>query len=349
MAGGDDGGMTNENQNNKANTTVLERLQLDTPSGIRVGPPRATAALSLVPLFHEGPAATYTPYAAIQGSGLVEVREVTGGGQVNTLVATNRSDQPVLLLEGEILEGMQQTRVLNVTILLPAKTKLEIPVSCVEAGRWSETSAVAMRHAFHMSPRARSRKNVTVAQSVRVAGTYASNQSEVWASVDDELSAHQVESSTREHAEIGRQKQAEIEKTLAQLEPEPGQCGVLAVLGGKPLCMDLFDRASTLEAVWSGLVGSYAMDAMTVPRAADAARDLDRAITWLRALPKSTPTAHPGVGLGTNVVLSSPKAGAAGLVVGEAVVHLGAFAIEGGGSRFTRPSRRARQYDRPIQ
>jgi hypothetical protein len=348
MAGSDDGCMTKENENQNANTTVLERLQLDTPTGIRVGQPRSTGALSLVPLFHEGPAATYTPYAAIQGSGLVEVREVSGGGQVNTLVATNRSDLPVLLLEGEILEGMQQTRVLNVTILLPAKTKLEIPVSCVEAGRWSQTSIAAMRSPFHMSPRARSRKNVTVAQSVLSIGTFASNQAEVWASVDDELRAHDVESSTFEHAEIGRQKQAEIEETLAQLEPDPGQCGVFAVLGGRPMCMDLFDRASTLEAVWSGLVGSYAMDAMTVRKEADAARDVGRAITWLKALPKSTPTSHPGVGLGTNVVLSSPKAGAAGLVVDDAIVHLGAFAIEGGGSRFTRPSRRARQYDERV-
>jgi hypothetical protein len=337
--------MTNEKKNHKPETTVLERLQLNTPTGIRLGQPRAVGALSLVPMFHEGPTATYTPYAVVQGGGLVEVREVTGGGQVNTLVATNRMDQPVLLLEGEILEGMQQTRVLNITILLPAKSELKIPVSCVEAGRWSSTSAVARRHDFHMSPRVRLRNNQSVAVSARAVGAYVSDQGDVWASVNQELLAHNVESSTREHAEIGRQKRAEVEQTLAQLDPEPGQCGVLAVLGGKPMCLDLFDRASTLEAVWSGLVGSYALDAMTVPKPAVAARDLDRSLTWLAAMPKAIATAHPGVGLGTNVVLSSPKAGATGLVVDDALVHLGAFAIEGGDARFDRPSRRARQFE----
>jgi hypothetical protein len=340
--------MMNEKQDHNPVPDVLERLQMDTPTGIRLGQPRAVGALSLIPLFHEGPTSAYIPYASVQGSGLVEVREVTGGGAVNTLVAVNRSDQPVLLLEGEILEGMQQTRVLNISILLPAMSELKIPVSCVEAGRWSATSAVARRHDFHMSPRARSRKNVTVAQSVRSIGAYASDQSEVWASVNQELLAHNVESSTREHAEIGRQKRAEVEQTLAQLEPEPGQCGVAAVLGGNPLCLDLFDRGSTLEAVWSGLVGSYALDAMTVPESAVAARDLKRTVTWLKALPNSVLTMHPGVGLGTNVVLSSPKAGATGLTMDDALVHLAAFAIDGGGARFTRPSRRSRRFDEPV-
>ena len=78
--------MTNDKKNHKPETTVLERLQLNTATGIRLGQPRAVGALSLVPMFHEGPTATYTPYAAVQGGGLVEVREVTGGGHVNTLV-----------------------------------------------------------------------------------------------------------------------------------------------------------------------------------------------------------------------------------------------------------------------
>src|ERR1700694_1352031 len=107
--------MTNEKKDHKPEAIVLERLQLNTPTGIRLGQPQAVGALSLVPMFHEGPTAIYTPYATVQGGGLVEVREVTGGGQVNTLVASNRMDQPVLLVEGEILEGMQQTRVLNIT------------------------------------------------------------------------------------------------------------------------------------------------------------------------------------------------------------------------------------------
>lgn len=321
--------------------TVLQRVRLDQLGGLTLGHARSVGALTLVPVFHDGPAADYIPYASVQGSGLFDISEVTGGGQVNTLVARNQSDQGVLLLEGEILEGMQQTRVLNITILVPAKTTLSIPVSCVEAGRWHHDGAAASRNEFHLSPRARSRKTATVNVSARSLGSYTSNQSEVWASVDDELTAHHVAAPTRAQSDIGRARGQEIERDLAQLEPRPGQAGVVAVVGGKPLCFDLFDRPGTLEIVWRGLVGSYALDAMTVPRRASAERDAAEALKWLSRLPGAVATEHPGVGIGTNVVLSSNGTGATSLVVGDVVVHLAAFATtETGG--FARPSRRAR-------
>ncbi|GAC1327088.1 MAG: hypothetical protein NVSMB17_00660 [Candidatus Dormibacteria bacterium] len=322
-----------------AATAVLERIKLDSPGGLTLGRARSVGALTLVPVFHEGPSAGYIPYASIQGAGLLDVAEVTGGGQVNTLVAHNRADQPVLLLEGEILEGMQQTRVLNISILVPAKTTLEIPVSCVEAGRWRNEGRAAARHEFHLSPRARSRKSESVSRSARQVGAFLSDQGAVWASVDAELSAQGVHSPTREFAEIGRRKRDEVSRELSELEPRPGQAGVVAVVGGKPLCFDLFDRASTLAAVWRGLVGSYALDAMTVSKRAAAARDAATAAKWLGTLGSATPTAHPGVGLGDNVVLTANGVGATSLVLDSAVVHLAAFVTpETGG--FDRPSRR---------
>jgi hypothetical protein len=46
--------MTYEEKDHNPNAAVLDRLQLDTPTGIRLGHPRAVGALSLIPLFHEG-------------------------------------------------------------------------------------------------------------------------------------------------------------------------------------------------------------------------------------------------------------------------------------------------------
>lgn len=331
---------TDPQQPQTPSATVLERVHLDVPSGLTLGRARSVGALTLVPVFHDGPSADYIPYASIQGSGLLEVSEVTGGGQVNTLVAQNRAEQGVLLLEGEILEGMQQTRVLNISILVPRSTKLNIPVSCVEAGRWHHEGRAAARHEFHLSPRARSRKSESVARSARQVGAYTSDQGAVWQSVDAELSAHSLRSPTREFSEVGRSKRNDISHELAELEPRPGQAGVIAIVGGRALCFDLFDRPATLEVVWHSLVGSYALDAMTVPRRAAAQRDTAEARKWLGTLTTATATEHPGVGDGTNVVLSSHRAGATSLVVGDAVVHLAAFASAATGG-FERPSRRA--------
>ena len=56
---------------------------------------------------------------------------------------------PVLLLDSEDLVGAKQNRVLNLTILAPAKRVIIIPVSCVEADRWHAESDT-LRPAEHL-------------------------------------------------------------------------------------------------------------------------------------------------------------------------------------------------------
>ena len=57
--------------------------------------------------------------------------------EVPTLVAYNPTLSPVLLMEGETVTGGRQNRVLNVSVLIPAGATIDIPVSCVEQGRWN--------------------------------------------------------------------------------------------------------------------------------------------------------------------------------------------------------------------
>jgi hypothetical protein len=71
----------------------------------------------------------------------VRVTELNAGGSVPELRLENNADLPVLLVDGEELVGAKQNRVLNLTILAPAKRTTVIPVSCVEAGRWAMSPA----------------------------------------------------------------------------------------------------------------------------------------------------------------------------------------------------------------
>jgi hypothetical protein len=59
----------------------------------------------------------------------------------------NLADQPVLIVDGETLDGAKQNRVVNLTILVPAHGRPVIPVSCAEAARWCARS-----RAFTSSP-----------------------------------------------------------------------------------------------------------------------------------------------------------------------------------------------------
>ena len=74
-------------------------------------------------------------------TGALCVFEVTEGGSVPELKVNNKSDQKILLLDGEELVGAKQNRVLNTTILIAPNSETIIPVSCVEHGRWSYRAA----------------------------------------------------------------------------------------------------------------------------------------------------------------------------------------------------------------
>jgi ARG/rhodanese/phosphatase superfamily protein len=54
--------------------------------------------------------------------GLVAIEDVSEAGIVGELRVHNRANRPILLVEGEVLLGVKQTRVLNLTILVPVQT-----------------------------------------------------------------------------------------------------------------------------------------------------------------------------------------------------------------------------------
>ena len=106
-------------------------------SNVRVGEPVRFQSLSVFPLFdgHHVPVEYLLSDEGI-GSGSVTVEEVSEAGSVPDLLVENKGDLRVLFLEGEQLIGAKQNRVLNTSVLIAAHSKIKIPVSCVEQGRW---------------------------------------------------------------------------------------------------------------------------------------------------------------------------------------------------------------------
>src|SRR5260370_40944312 len=104
--------------------------------GIRVGNPIRHESLTVFPLFAEpnGQVDYLLSDEALQ-AGSVRVQEVSEGGSVPDLLVENSGDIRVLLLEGEELVGAQQNRILNTSVLLRARIKIKIPVSCVAPAR----------------------------------------------------------------------------------------------------------------------------------------------------------------------------------------------------------------------
>ncbi len=315
-------------------TDLIETLQVGTP---------ATAGnLTLIPLIARNAARqpSYLLYQQAHDMGLVPIEEVSEAGAVGELRVRNRASRPVLLVEGEVLLGMKQTRVLNLTVLVPAQTDLTVPVSCVESGRWRATSGTAVGKAeVHLSPGVRAAKTVTVGRSMRSARSFASDQRAIWAGVDRVLDRHATHAPSRSYADLAAQAAPQLAAVARAIEPEPGQVGVIACAGGLVACVDAFESPPVLAALWEGLVASYQAEAVIT----DSTRARpEQARRWFRSIISGSASVGPEVGEGAHVTVVAPGLEAAALVDNRRVLHLSAFPAHQTTTptRFATPTRR---------
>jgi len=134
---------------------------------LQVGDAVEHRGIVIAPLFpRQSPVAEYATLEDALPLGL-GIDEVSEAGVVPELAVTNPTDSNVLLYDGEELLGAKQNRILNITVLVAARSTTPIPVSCVEEGRWSRRSAsfAAAPHAAH--PELRRRKAHLLACGVR--------------------------------------------------------------------------------------------------------------------------------------------------------------------------------------
>ena len=158
---------------------------LDAFPQTRVGTPLRHENLTVFPLFTTTTRPLdYLMADEAMAAGLVVVEEVTEGGSVPTLRATNRGESPVLFLEGEELRGAKQNRILNTSILVAARGRAAIPVSCVESGRWRYSSRHFSSSGARVHCRLRHTLRASVSRSLRSGMGHRSDQHAVWQEVD---------------------------------------------------------------------------------------------------------------------------------------------------------------------
>ena len=194
-------------------------------------------------------------------AGTLTVTEVSEGGSVPELLAVTQGEKMVLLLDGEELRGAKQNRILNTTVLLPAKARTKIPVSCVEQGRWRHVS-----HEFsagdYSPARLRAVKSHHVTQNLEACGVAASDQRAVWDEVASSARSVQACSPTMAMSDSIEQRRDSLDAYVLALAYPADSRGVIVAINGRFVAMDLFDKPATLAKVWSRLLTGYALDAL---------------------------------------------------------------------------------------
>ena len=270
-------------------------------------------------------------------SGL-RVREVDEAGAVPELLVENPLDKRVLLYDGEELVGAKQNRILNVSVLVESNSKLAIPVSCVEEGRWSRRSDffAAGDHVAHVE--LRRRKAEALAAQPLERGTA---QSMVWQTLHQKAIQMSVDSPTRASSDLYRARATELRSLEDAFPAQPGQCG--AILGlGDDFCLDLVSRPDAFARLWPKLRAGYLLDALerldgepSTPEAVDA---------FVNAIDASNATRQPSAGLGDDIRLRGEQVIGSGLELEDELIQLSAFRSDDAGrrafGRIARPSRR---------
>ena len=266
------------------------------------------------------------------------------------LVLKNAGTLPVLLLDGEHLEGAMQNRVLNATVLAAPEHETVIPVSCVERAAGATGGRLGSRRSGSRSApemaysELRSLKTVYAAASARAGAGRQVDQGEVWADVERKRTQVKGGSSpTGAMRDAFRDRAADLRRIVDGVgRPDREHNGVMAFAGWRPLALDLFDRPETLAALWDRWSrGTRWMRSPTSPPRS--ARSSPMGSSRRRGRRREA-TAHEGVGLGTDVILTSPTSVADALTWEGAIVHLAAFptSTDGHGSSRPRPRSRAR-------
>jgi len=259
-----------------------------------VGDPVRHEALSVFPLFDDrlSPVEYLLSDEGI-GSGCVTVEEVSESGSVPDLLVENKGDVRVLFLEGEELVGAKQNRVLNTSVLIAAKSKVKIPVSCVEQGRWHFKSRRFGSSGSHSPSKLRYFLKSSVTRSIMAKRGHRSDQGKVWEEVERQQAALGASSDTSAMSDTFQAYQERLADFKEKLKYAAGATGIAVAIGKKIVAVDLFDKPATCQKVWDRLMTGYVLDALEVeseegrPETTDVARLLSTAneLAWEKAQP----------------------------------------------------------------
>ncbi len=286
----------------------------------RIGEPVHHQGLSVFPLFSEsiGQVEYRVAEEALAG-GSATVEEVSETGSVPELLVDNRGDVRLLLLEGEELKGAKQNRILNTSVLVAAHTKLKIPVSCVEQGRWHYSQRHFQSSGHHATTKLRRAVKASVAESLKSQLGHRSDQGSVWEEVDMLHSILSLDSKTAAMSDAFDAHEESISVYRERLKYVDGACGLAVAIGGRVTSVDFFDKPATCAQVWDRLLSGMVFDALAAKKddqtasAADVERLLATDFAWLPV---------PAVGEGSECRAESPSGDhASALVLNDVVVH----------------------------
>jgi len=267
--------------------------------------------------------ADYELGAGAMAEGRLEIRELPRGATVGHLQARNRGQRRVLLIDGDHLIGARQNRMLTSSVLIGGQRDVELPVSCVERGRWEEQSPRFTSHATSGSPRLRRVARMTVTRSLLANGLRAADQSQIWSQIASQQQSLRVSSVSAALSHTYAARATDIGEIADRLPYQTGAIGVAIGVGSELVSIDVFDSAETCAYYWRRLIEGAALDGLGAAQRGPGlgGGEVARVLDALRAAPWSAVAA---IGDGDELRAETASAAASLLILDGRVVHFGA-------------------------
>jgi hypothetical protein len=248
--------------NKNASTTDLKKF---TYENLRLYPVIARDSFKLA--FRN--LARFTPLKQALAQKKVVITEKGNGATVNTLTIENKSKDTIIVNCGEVIKGGQQDRVINTDMVLyPNSGKKDLPVFCVEQGRWSpRNESLRNNNAPGAAASFDGYYNFS-SMSLRKVVSKDASQVKVWDKVEEINDANKTSTDTKTYTALEQSKDytLKLNKYISFFESginaEKDIVGVIVVTGDKVMGADIFATHELFIQNLDGLLHSYATEAI---------------------------------------------------------------------------------------
>ena len=176
---------------------------IDSIRNLEVGEVQAYKNLAIAPILGNDSSLDYLVLAEAVKMGFQIDEDLKNPGSVPYLLASNRTGRNVLAIAGDYVVGGRQNRALAKNIYFDVNFNRQIPVRCIERGRW------------HLTPEAgRPAGSFEYLGTVSRHSARARSQAETWREAGMHLAASRVASGSDDLSEVYRVRREDFEKLI---------------------------------------------------------------------------------------------------------------------------------------
>lgn len=243
----------------------------------------------------------YISGSTAMDTNLIEVKEINQSGSVNNIVIVNKSNHFVFFSDGDIISGAKQNRIFNTSVFIAPNSTNEIPVSCVEQGRWNNVSIKFSSNSHSAPASLRAIKSDQVCKNLELENKHLTQQSKIWKYVEGISSEMSIESPTQNLTDVYLNKDNNFNSFIQSFRPTTSANGLSLFIKKNLLSFEIFNKSDIYLEYFDKLLKAVALDAYHLKEDEDKLKEAEavyKTNTFFDELDNREFQLFPGVALG---------------------------------------------------